>query len=39
MAPKGEPLTYEGGPLGEPESWCGSKCLDQYFEEPGEAGA
>jgi ABC-type sugar transport system substrate-binding protein len=37
MAPKGEPLTYEGGPLGEPESWCGSKCLDQYFEEPGEA--
>jgi ribose transport system substrate-binding protein len=36
MAPKGQPLTYDGGPLGEPESWCGSKCLDQYFEEPGE---
>ncbi len=36
MAPKGKPLTYDGGPLGEPESWCGSKCLDQYFEEPGE---
>jgi ABC-type sugar transport system substrate-binding protein len=37
MAPKGQPLTYDGGPLGEPESWCGSKCLDQYFEAPGEA--
>jgi ABC-type sugar transport system substrate-binding protein len=39
MAPKGQPLTYDGGPLGEPESWCDGKCLDQYFEEPGEAGA
>lgn len=36
MAPKGQPLTYDGGPLGEPESWCDGKCLDQYFEQPGE---
>lgn len=36
VAPKGKPLTFDGGPLGGPESWCGSKCLDQYFEESGE---
>jgi ABC-type sugar transport system substrate-binding protein len=39
MAPKGKPLTYVGGPRGEPEGWCGGRCLDRYFEEPGEAGA
>lgn len=37
MAPKGKPITYDGGPLGSKESWCSGKCLDQYFEEPGEA--
>lgn len=37
IAPKGKPITYDGGPLGSKESWCAGKCLDQYFEEPGEA--
>ena len=37
IAPKGKPITYDGGPLGSKESWCSGKCLDQYFEEPGEA--
>ncbi len=37
VAPKGKPITYDGGPLGSKESWCSGKCLDQYFEEPGEA--
>jgi ribose transport system substrate-binding protein len=36
-APVGKPLTYPGPILGDGPSWCDQSCLDEYFEEPGEA--